>query len=92
MTTTHDDEGRIVKLVLAIDVDAAADELLTGFQIAMSTGHEELVKLGAIVEGVLVTKDAALDEQCFLAEFTFELIFAEDHGENKYYMPQKANE
>lgn len=47
----------------------------------MSAGHEELVKLGAVVEGVLVAKDAALDEECFLAEFAFELMFAEDHGE-----------
>lgn len=76
----YDDERRVVKLVLAVDVDAQADELLALAQVAVTAGEEEILEFGALVEGVLVAQHAALDEGALLAELALELVLAEHHG------------
>lgn len=37
------------------------------------------MKLGAFVEGILIEKDATLNEASFFAEFALEFEFAENH-------------
>lgn len=76
---TYNNERRIVKLVLPIDVYTPTDHLLTCLQVTVSTGHEELVKLWTLVERVLISKNATLDKECFFAEFAFEFIFSKNH-------------
>jgi hypothetical protein len=76
---TYNDERRVIETILAIDVYTLADELLTSLQIAMSTRHEELIELGALVKRILLKENATLDEPSFFAELSLKFEFAENH-------------
>lgn len=79
---THDDEGRVIEAILAVDIDAAlAYKLLALAEVAVPTGEEELGELLALVEGVLVLQHIGLDQDALFAWLPVQLVLAEHHGE-----------
>lgn len=77
---TYNDERGVIETILAIDVHTLADELLTSLQVAMSTRHEELIELRALVKRILLEENATLDEPSLFAKLSLEFEFAENHG------------
>lgn len=76
---THQNQRRVIKLVLAVDIDAHGDELLAFLQIALPTCQQEIVKLRTRVEGVLVSQHAAFYQQALFAQFAFQLMLSQHH-------------
>lgn len=82
--STHNDQGRVIKLVLAVDVDAHANELLALAQIAPAARQQEIMKLCTRVERVLVPQHAALDQEALLAQLALELMLSQHHCMMQY--------
>lgn len=78
--STYNNERRVIKAILAIDVHALTDKFLASSQIASSAGHEKFMKLGAFIKRVFVKENATLNEAGFLSKLALELELAEDHG------------
>lgn len=77
---THDDQRRVVKTVLSIDIDAPGYELLACSQVAPPTGVQKGGKFSRVIERVLVTKDPPLDHLVLVLEFRLQLVLFEDVG------------
>lgn len=77
---SHNDERRVIEFVLAVDVDTRRDQFLRSFEITMSAGGDEFVKLGTLVEGILISEHSTLDKGNVVLELGFQLELSKNHG------------
>lgn len=77
----YNDEWRIIKLVLAVDVDAHVHEFLTFAEVAVAACNEELVKLIALIKRIILAQNAVLDQFMLLVELALQAKLCHYHVE-----------
>lgn len=75
----YNNERCIIKPVLTVDIYTKIDKLLAFFEIPVTTGQKELVKLLACIQRILVAECAGLDHEVFFGESALELVLFQHH-------------
>lgn len=78
---THNDQRRIIEFIFTIDVDTLIDKLLAFPEVAMTTCEKKFSKLIALVEGIVLSQYAILDQSMLLVELALQAIFRHYHLE-----------